>query len=289
VNIGIVVAGVLFLIEVVSIVIYLLCYRREKYIKQIIKHDCLIYDKSISLEEYFFKQTGQVGIMLEQKDVNETQNIQVDVNKKHTSEQVTNENQLANSIELVQLPENEFNCNNKDFANKPHTLSIKDNIYNSQEICDNLENLKSDPISKDTLIQANNNFFDGQEINIIPIIEYLGTNLISEIESDTLARVKVINPLLKQITIKDYEFLSVEDSMKYNKRTFFKYLWDGLVHRHRLISIFSKHSIVDPFYLRLSRFMFDISLIFGLNAMTYSDSYIELRALSTDKVFSYIT
>jgi hypothetical protein len=138
----------------------------------------------------------------------------------------------------------------------------------------------------DIIIHAINNYVERKDgIDSSPIA--VSINADKETGSGT-QDYWIANPLLNQITIKDYEYLqTIKDCMKFNKRTFKSYLWDGLVYKHRLLSVIFKHSLIDPFYLRISKLIFDISLTFGLNAMTYSDYYIEIRALSRDKVFNH--
>jgi hypothetical protein len=87
------------------------------------------------------------------------------------------------------------------------------------------------------------------------------------------------------ITIHDYEELGAMDVIEYDKRKFTKYLEDELVMNHRIISLFFKKSLFDPFYIRLIKLIFQVSLQFCTNALLFTDDYIDARAINTQKVY----
>jgi hypothetical protein len=80
------------------------------------------------------------------------------------------------------------------------------------------------------------------------------------------------------ITIADYESLEPIDLLKFDKRTSFEFLKDLLVLDHALLTFLFKRSFKDPFFLRLIKLTFSLSLQFGINAMLFTDQYIESRA-----------
>jgi len=90
----------------------------------------------------------------------------------------------------------------------------------------------------------------------------------------------------KGFTIKDYNCLTEKDAIDYDERTFNQYLLDKLFNEHPLISLAGKKSMMDPLILRFSKFLFRMTLIFALNAMFFSDDYMEEYAL---KYLQYIT
>jgi hypothetical protein len=69
------------------------------------------------------------------------------------------------------------------------------------------------------------------------------------------------------ITMRDYEFLSLYEMFLYDKRSTKRYILDSLIRRNKIFSIFFKHSITEPIYIRVANMIFCISLLFGTNAL----------------------
>jgi hypothetical protein len=91
------------------------------------------------------------------------------------------------------------------------------------------------------------------------------------------------------VTMRDYESLTLQERLANDNRTFTRYLWDSLVRRNIVISIIFKHSILDPTHLRIAKLIFSLSLIFGFNALLYTDNYIEYRAVNQARVSFILT
>jgi hypothetical protein len=94
-------------------------------------------------------------------------------------------------------------------------------------------------------------------------------------------------PPVNNIIMRDYEDLTLEERLVYDNRTLVKYLWDNIARRHQLISIMVKNSVIDPIYIRTTKLIFSFALIFGFNAILFTDSYIEARAFGS-YTFSFI-
>lgn len=89
----------------------------------------------------------------------------------------------------------------------------------------------------------------------------------------------------KSLTMKDYEEMTFDQLIIYDKRSFFKYYFDTILEEHCILEIIFKRSLVYPKLFRTSLLFFSFSLDFALNAIFYSDSYISARhstAVSTD-------
>jgi hypothetical protein len=84
-----------------------------------------------------------------------------------------------------------------------------------------------------------------------------------------------------EVTMADYESLYLSEQIIYDKRTFPKYLSDILVSRNQLASVFLKYSLVDPVHIRVTRLIFSYSLLFGINALFFTETYID--TLTTDQ------
>jgi hypothetical protein len=86
------------------------------------------------------------------------------------------------------------------------------------------------------------------------------------------------------ISQKDYESLAPED-LFYDKRTSGKVYTDLLIQEHSLISLVFKRSLFNPLFIRLVRFVLEINLHFGFNAMLFSDRFIEARITNPNSVY----
>jgi hypothetical protein len=92
------------------------------------------------------------------------------------------------------------------------------------------------------------------------------------------------NDIKANITIEDYHSLTLSESIKYDKRTFMTYLFDNIIEEHRLLSLIFKRSLFDPVFIRINELIFELSLSFSMNALLFSDQYVDARASSPNKV-----
>src|SRR5690606_23274877 len=121
------------------------------------------------------------------------------------------------------------------------------------------------------LVVAHNNF----------VISNANTSLnLKTINQDT-------NVYTNEITIKDYENLSAKETILYDKRPFFKYIKDELIRSHKLVGIMFKRSLLTPHYITISKLVFELSLQFALNAILFSDYYIDERVNQPLRVILY--
>ncbi len=78
-------------------------------------------------------------------------------------------------------------------------------------------------------------------------------------------------------TLKDYEELTPKNARLYDKRRFFKLLWDNLKEDHSLVNLIFKISIVEPLWKRIIGFWFELSLMICLNSIFFTDDLIDKR------------
>ena len=83
---------------------------------------------------------------------------------------------------------------------------------------------------------------------------------------------------LKFITPKDYDELNPYESMIYDKRSFFVMFFDKLKEDNILFNLLFHYSILEPLWIRLVLFYFNLSLMFALSALFFSDDFIDARA-----------
>jgi hypothetical protein len=124
------------------------------------------------------------------------------------------------------------------------------------------QHLPKGPVNNNVIIN-NNNFLNNT------------TNSVNHVE---VADIKISDESKNAITVTDYDKLSPEEAIKYDRRTFKKYFTDETIKHHTIIGLVIKDSIKDPIYIRLFKFFVLCHMIYGFNAITYTDDYIDLLA-----------
>jgi hypothetical protein len=118
-----------------------------------------------------------------------------------------------------------------------------------------------------------------------------------EIDKDVLTTItpckqnNVENPVIteyKTITYKDYQKIPPQKLLKYDKRNLIRYFKDELIHNNCIVKLFTKHSLIDTRVISTLKLLFKVNVIFGLNALSITDSMIESRSLSATRVYIYI-
>jgi hypothetical protein len=99
----------------------------------------------------------------------------------------------------------------------------------------------------------------------------------------------LVQPMVKMvpITLPDYYSLRTDEIIIFDKRGFSEYIKNILCDRHILINLFTKKSLMVPLYLRTIKLLFELTLIFTINALLYSEGYISTRANSPNKVIKH--
>jgi hypothetical protein len=173
-------------------------------------------------------------------------------------------------IEPLKVPEEDLNTsrnfkveNDETNVNNPDVLKLKENINNSENIT--IENKTA---------HNNNN-------NEAILNNYMGLNPSQEVQTVTETN-KTKNT--HQITMRDYESLTLNERLTYDNRTLFTYLKDIIVRYNLVVSLFYKNSIADPSYIRVAKLFFLANLIFTTNSILFTEDYIELRANNDNRV-----
>jgi hypothetical protein len=87
------------------------------------------------------------------------------------------------------------------------------------------------------------------------------------------------------ITMVDYDKLAPSD-LKYDKRSFCTFFIDEVTKSHTLLSLINKYSIIDSVTMRVIKYIQMLHMMIAFNAILYSDSYINMRVNSYDKLFN---
>jgi hypothetical protein len=99
----------------------------------------------------------------------------------------------------------------------------------------------------------------------------------------------VIDMKYKYITYQDYLNIPSRERLQYDLRDFRKYVGDELIRNHSVIKLFTKDSLLDPISISFIKLIYKVNLVFGINAMVYSDSIIDRIAYYNSKVLLFIT
>ena len=83
--------------------------------------------------------------------------------------------------------------------------------------------------------------------------------------------------------------MSFENAIKYDKRKFCEYYWNQLKEKQSIINTFFTYTPMRPFSIKVIVFIFSISVIFALNCLFITESYISGKYTTTKNLgFAYI-
>jgi hypothetical protein len=171
-------------------------------------------------------------------------------------------------IALQKASENDDNHINKETSRELNKIEInKDEVLqlnNNREICNDIET----EIKTNNFVIQNND----KEVN-----QLNSPNTIN------------IGKIEKIITLSDYDSLSPQDLLKYDKRTNMTFLKDTLISEHSLLSLLFQKSLKNPAFIRLLRLVFSLNIQNAFNALLITDDYIDQRANDPNKVIIKIT
>jgi len=124
------------------------------------------------------------------------------------------------------------------------------------------------------------------ELNNEEFLEGVDNSLLERIiqSNDFLKGIKDKKVIFKgKITHKDRSVMKPHDAVEFDNRSFCKFFKDCLFTSHPIINLFITKSIMKPSILRIAQLFFQISLTISINAMFFSDEYIESSAYSMIK------
>jgi hypothetical protein len=204
----------------------------------------------------------------------------VSVVKKHSIvDNLSKRNSLtSNNILLSNADNNPKTGNNEDLQQSQavvnKTLS-KSNLQESSKYQASQQEApgKAEFIHNNNNIVMNNNFLSGGG-------EENTNNVNTGDQLNTGADRKDIEERIKNttITLNDYDRLKAKEAVYFDRRSFMKYFRDEMIRNHSLLGVFIKFSIVNPSYIRVFKLFVMFNMIYGFNAIVYTDDYIDLLA-----------
>jgi len=123
------------------------------------------------------------------------------------------------------------------------------------------------------------NISDISQASQIPSLEVgVDVELEKKLREEKIRKIIKRKRNFKGFTYKDLNSLTKEQSVVYDNRNFGDYVKETIIYGHPVISLFTKISVFEPLFIRISMFFFDLTFTFALNAIFYSDAYITATA-----------
>jgi len=88
---------------------------------------------------------------------------------------------------------------------------------------------------------------------------------------------------LKFITLKDYNELNPYEAIKYDKRSFLILFFNNLTNENVMFNLLFYNSLLEPLWIRIIMFYFNLSLMFAASAFFFSDDFIDARSSLSEK------
>jgi hypothetical protein len=82
----------------------------------------------------------------------------------------------------------------------------------------------------------------------------------------------------KEPTMKDYDELDPDIAIQLDKRPFFRLFFDFLVSENSLFELIFKRSIIEPLWIRIVMFIYNLSIMFAMSALLYSDDMVDSKS-----------
>jgi hypothetical protein len=129
----------------------------------------------------------------------------------------------------------------------------------------------------------NNNFNDKKELVGVDSIRVGGdVQLASVVEHERLNEEGVYKRSFN-LTLDDIKEVDSDDIINFDKRSFWRYYWDFVLNHNIFFYAFFLHSFVKPLFVRIVMFFTYVSVLFLMNAMTFTDEHINKIFENNDK------
>ena len=159
--------------------------------------------------------------------------------------------------------------NSLDNINITENDQIKNNFYDNE--IDDIYNLNRVQQIKGRPVESMNIIGDDGVERIIEPEKHEHSEEKDKTEMD------VFDMNNEDATILDFEELPIELRIKYDYRTFWKYLKDIICNEHQIISLFTKKSLFFPAYIRIIKTFTYIFCYITIGTMLYSDDDISAK------------
>jgi len=275
-------------------------------LKQIIKTDCLFYNRETFNKYKYFSHNNSSFNFYPRKNMSGKVNENINLNDKKGDNYFSlGKHKELTPAKVGMIPGNVNNLNEEnpeiEIENKDAKIKIEnkkrvkkhkiitqkkpplrkidsfdDSVKNDDEYKYNIErnNLSASQVSRQKL-DIDSSARIGDNLND----KSNDGKLIYNIDMDIYKKYPYHSP-----TIKDYQKLSLFDSIQFDKRSFCQIFCDNLIEMHIIIAMFYKASIFNPVWMRTLKFFFYLSLILFMNSSLFTDNLIDQRVEIIDSV-----
>lgn len=177
-------------------------------------------------------------------------------------------------VEIITINEfdQRYNSYNKLMCNS-ETKNIKDSEKISKSIIDDLINNAvniSSEKENEKCVETDRNI---ELKKIEDIRNNIMLGVINSEDETERGELHYLKSLLR--TDADLNLLPIRIRLKLDEDNFFVYIFNDFIQNQDFIGIFVGKSIFDPFYLRVLKLLFNLSIMFGLNAYFFTEDSID--------------
>ncbi len=182
----------------------------------------------------------------------------------------------------INSPENHISFSNIEYNSKTENIytklskKIKDKTENSPHLNKKNDYLKNISIQKKISSKKDNS-------HNIKISD--NKNETENIVNKKKRNNNILNARNKNhtLTIRDYEELNPKEAKIYDKRSFICLFKTHLLNDHILLNLIFKRSILEPLWLRVVYFIFEVTIVLFVNGIFFTDDLIDERSNHTQE------
>lgn len=238
--------------------IYLFTFKLERNFENVFKNDAITLnpEKIGNAKPMKIAQTKTYDLKLE----TEMQDINKNTKFKHIHK---------NSDNILSL--------NIRVGDRKNTLSNENSINISNiEVQNSSKNFDYNQVNQVNPININNMVTSSNMI----VSQRQNTQILQKEDDKNQEEVKNYDELdLKINTKPDLNNIPLALLVKFDKRNLLSYFWDEMISRITILNLVFVTSILNPFYIRLNKFILQINLDFCINAMFLTVSIIDRQSL----------
>jgi len=294
-NLGFYINGIFILI---SIFIYLFksnsgYHLIDTKLNDVINNDCTFFDpEEMTIREYFdhnkIKREKNVDLYRRIQDNIENVKViklrKIEKFKNGPFKENSNINNNENKIVSITVNPNNFKINNIDESSSSKTDLNENSIITHSADRETVLNFKKSLEWKVKLEEKNPKKIDPKySLNKDPSpIEDI------KIYKNRPYKLHVYYRFPDHVpTLKDFECLSPVDAVVCDERTFSVVLLQLRIEEHVLFALFFRNSLMYPKWIEIVSVCFNINIMLALNALFFSDEYIDQRVSQESDVFIY--
>jgi hypothetical protein len=247
-----------------------------------VQNDCQIFNReTMKLDEYFLNNkiiSKDEGVNEQVIEINNPNSVGKTDHLKHKlsekSKSVAKQNNTANNYSKIILRENMYEL--KSYEGIPD-IEVRNSVVESSA--------DEETEKKHFHYRSKSQHSKAKNKSILHIVETKGKGeSMNENMQESIGNKSASTVCIKEPTSKDYEELTINERMLYDKRSFSHFLKESIMEEHRIINILFKKTLFIPLFIKTNELVFEISMGLAVNALLFTADYIDKRATANDKV-----